>query len=54
MDTGEIDRRTSDRGSFSSTVLVLNRFDGSEKENGLRVSLLETVRGRYKRTPVEP
>jgi HD-GYP domain-containing protein (c-di-GMP phosphodiesterase class II) len=29
-------------------VLLLNKFDGSEKENGVEVNLLETERGRYK------
>lgn len=29
-------------------VLLLNKFDGSEKESGVEVNLLETERGRYK------
>jgi hypothetical protein len=33
-------------------VLLLDRFDGSERENGTEASLLETEQGRYKRSVV--
>jgi hypothetical protein len=33
-------------------LLLLDRFDGSEREDGVEVSLLETEQGRYKRTAV--
>jgi hypothetical protein len=31
-------------------VLLLDRFDGSEKESGVEASLLETIGGKYKRS----
>jgi len=31
-------------------VLLLDKFDGSEKDTGTEISLLETKGGRYKRT----
>ena len=33
-------------------VLILTRFDGSEKETGADVSLLETAGGKYIRSVV--
>jgi hypothetical protein len=33
-------------------VLLLSKFDGSEKESGTETSLLETAGGRYKHTAV--
>ncbi len=53
MDTGEIGLVEHQTGDLlRPRVLLLNKFDGSEKGTGIRVSLLETVRGQYKRTPV--
>jgi hypothetical protein len=31
-------------------VLLLDKFDGSEKDTGTETSLLETMGGKYKRT----
>jgi HD-GYP domain-containing protein (c-di-GMP phosphodiesterase class II) len=47
-ETGLVMQQTSDL--MRPRVLILDRFDGSEKENGLMVSLLETVNAQYKRT----
>jgi hypothetical protein len=33
-------------------ILILTRFDGSEKDSGQDVSLLETAGGRYRRSLV--
>ena len=52
LDSGEIGlvmHQTSDL--LRPRVLLLTSFDGSEKDNP-RVSLLETVKGRYKRSVV--
>jgi len=53
LDTGEIGlvmRQTRDL--MRPRVLLLSRFDGSEKETGAEVSLLETAGGRYRRTVI--
>lgn len=53
LDTGEIGvvmHQTSDL--MRPRVLILSKLDGSEKESGLTVSLLETGSGRYKRSVV--
>lgn len=53
LDTGEsglVVHQTRDL--VRPRVLLLDRFDGSEKTDGLEVSLLETEGGRYKRTAV--
>ncbi len=51
LDTGEVGlvmHQTSDL--MRPRVLLLNKFDGSEKETGETVSLVETTGGRYKRS----
>lgn len=51
LDTGEIGlvaHQTADL--MRPRVLLLDKFDGSEKETGLEVNLLETAGGRYKRS----
>jgi len=51
LDTGEVGlviHQTSDL--MRPRVLLLNKFDGSEKENGEIVSLVETIGGNYKRS----
>ncbi len=53
LDTGQVGlvvRQTRDL--MRPHVLLLTKFDGSEKENGDEVSLLETANGRYKRSVV--
>lgn len=53
LDTGEMGlvmHQTSDL--MRPRVLILSKLDGSEKEGGLTVSLLETRNGRYKRSVV--
>lgn len=53
LDTGEtglVVHQTRDL--LRPRVLLLTSFDGSEKESGAEVSLLETSRGRYLRTAV--
>jgi HD-GYP domain-containing protein (c-di-GMP phosphodiesterase class II) len=51
LDTGEIGIvMHQTRDLMRPRVLLLTRFDGSEKESGQEVSLLETEGGRYKRT----
>ncbi len=53
LDTGEIGlvmRQTRDL--MRPRVLLLSRFDGSEKETGTEVSLIETAGGRYGRTVI--
>ncbi len=53
LDTGEIGLVVHQTGDLMRPrVLLLTAFDGSEKETGAEVSLLETGRGRYKRTVV--
>lgn len=53
LDTGEIGLvMHQTRDLMRPRVLVLTRFDGSEKESGPEVSLLETAGGRYKRSLV--
>jgi hypothetical protein len=51
FDTGEIGIvMHQTRDLMRPRVLLLTKFDGSEKESGQEVSLLETEGGRYKRT----
>jgi HD-GYP domain-containing protein (c-di-GMP phosphodiesterase class II) len=53
LDTGEtglVMHQTQDL--LRPRVLLLTKFDGSEKEAGNEVSLLETVSGKFKRTVV--
>ncbi len=53
LDTGEtglVVQQTSDL--LRPRLLILTRFDGSEKENGTTISLLETVKGLYRRSIV--
>ena len=51
LDTGEIGVvMHQTRDLMRPRVLLLDKFDGSEKETGTEVSLLETVGGRYKRS----
>lgn len=53
LDTGEIALVTHQtRDLIRPRVLILDRFDGSEKETGQDISLLETAGGRYLRSPV--
>jgi HD-GYP domain-containing protein (c-di-GMP phosphodiesterase class II) len=53
LDTGEIGLVVHQtRDLMRPRVLLLNKFDGSERETGAEASLLETVGGRYKRTAV--
>ncbi len=53
LDTGEIGIvMHQTRDLMRPRVLILTKFDGSEKETGAEVSLLETAGGRYKRTIV--
>jgi HD-GYP domain-containing protein (c-di-GMP phosphodiesterase class II) len=51
LDTGEIGLvMHQTRDLMRPRVLILSRFDGSEKETGADVSLLETAGGRYRRS----
>ena len=51
LDTGEIGVvMHQTRDLMRPRVLLLDKFDGSEKETGTEVSLLETVGGRHKRS----
>lgn len=53
LDTGEIGlvmHQTQDL--LRPRVLILTRFDGSEKDAGAEISLLETASGKFKRTIV--
>jgi HD-GYP domain-containing protein (c-di-GMP phosphodiesterase class II) len=51
LDTGEIGLvMHQTRDLLRPRVLLLDKFDGSEKEAGEEVSLLETAGGRYKRS----
>ncbi len=53
LDTGEIGLvMHQTRDLMRPRILILTRFDGSEKENGSDVSLLETAGGHYKRSLV--
>jgi len=53
LDTGEIGLVVHQtRDLMRPRVLLLTKFDGSEKETGADVSLLETVRGQYVRSIV--
>ena len=53
LDTGEIGLvMHQTRDLMRPHVLLLTKFDGSEKNNGAEVSLLETAGGQYKRTVV--
>jgi HD-GYP domain-containing protein (c-di-GMP phosphodiesterase class II) len=51
LDTGEIGIvMHQTRDLLRPRLLLLTKFDGSEKESGTEVSLLEMVGGQYKRT----
>jgi HD-GYP domain-containing protein (c-di-GMP phosphodiesterase class II) len=51
LDTGEIGLVLHQtRDLLRPRLLLLDRFDGSERENGTEISLLETEAGGYKRT----
>jgi hypothetical protein len=53
MDTGEVGLvMHQTRDLMRPRVLILTRFDGSEKETGADISLLETGGGRYRRSIV--
>jgi HD-GYP domain-containing protein (c-di-GMP phosphodiesterase class II) len=53
LDTGEVGLvMHQTRDLLRPRVLLLTKFDGSEKESGQEVSLLETASGTYKRTAV--
>jgi HD-GYP domain-containing protein (c-di-GMP phosphodiesterase class II) len=53
LDTGEVGLvMHQTRDLMRPRVLILNRFDGSERETGQEISLLETTGGRYRRSPV--
>jgi HD-GYP domain-containing protein (c-di-GMP phosphodiesterase class II) len=53
LDTGEVGLVLHQtRDLMRPRVLILNRFDGSEKETGHEISLLETVGGRHQRSIV--
>ncbi|HXY54674.1 MAG TPA: HD-GYP domain-containing protein [Nitrospirota bacterium] len=53
LDTGEIGLVVHQtRDLMRPRVLLLSKFDGSEKESGTEASLLETVGGSYKRTAI--
>jgi HD-GYP domain-containing protein (c-di-GMP phosphodiesterase class II) len=53
LDTGEIGLVVHQtRDLLRPRVLLLDKFDGSEKETGTETSLLETAGGRYKRSVV--
>jgi len=50
LDTGEIGLVLHQtRDLLRPRVLMLNKFDGSEKETGTEISLVETAGGKYKR-----
>ena len=51
IDTGEVGVvMHQTRDLLRPRILLLEKFDGSEKESGTEVSLLEMEGGRYKRT----
>jgi len=53
LDTGEVGLvMHQTRDLMRPRVLILTRFDGSEKETGADVSLLETAGGRFRRSIV--
>jgi HD-GYP domain-containing protein (c-di-GMP phosphodiesterase class II) len=53
LDTGEVGLVIHQtRDLMRPRVLLLSKFDGSEKESGTEASLLETAGGHYKRTAV--
>jgi len=53
LDTGEIGLvMHQTRDLMRPRVLMLSKFDGSEKKTGAEISLLETVGGKYKRSVV--
>ncbi|HET6364604.1 MAG: HD-GYP domain-containing protein [Nitrospirota bacterium] len=53
LDTGEVGLVVHQtRDLMRPRVLLLSKFDGSEKESGTEASLLETAGGHYKRTAV--
>jgi HD-GYP domain-containing protein (c-di-GMP phosphodiesterase class II) len=53
LDTGEVGLvMHQTRDLMRPRVLILTRFDGSEKESGQEISLLETTGGRYRRSAV--
>jgi len=53
LDSGEIGLvMHQTRDLIRPRMLLLNKFDGSEKESGTEISLLETAGGKYKRTIV--
>jgi hypothetical protein len=53
LDTDEVGLVMHQTGDLMRPrVLLLTTFDGSEKESGQEVSLLETAGGKYKRTVV--
>ncbi len=53
LDTGEVGLvMHQTRDLMRPRVLILTRFDGSEKETGQEISLLETAGGRYRRSLV--
>jgi len=53
LDTGEVGLvMHQTRDLMRPRVLLLTKFDGSEKESGQEVSLLETESGKYKHNAV--
>lgn len=53
LNTGEIGMvKHQTRDLMRPRILLLNKFDGSEKESGTEVSLLETSNGKYIRSAV--
>jgi len=51
LDTGEVALvRHQTRDLMRPRVLILTKFDGSEKQDGQEVSLVETVAGKFKRS----
>ncbi len=51
LDTGEVGLVLHQtRDLIRPRVLLLNKFDGSEKTSGTEASLLETAGGKYKRS----
>lgn len=51
LDTGEVALvRHQTRDLMRPRVLLLNKFDGSEKKDGTEVTLVETVEGKFKRS----
>jgi len=53
LDTGEIGLVLHQtRDLIRPRVLILTKFDGSERETGTEISLVETAGGKYKRNVV--